>query len=90
MTEIDAVYAGGVFRPAGPVPLADGQAVRLTVVPAVPPDEWERRVRAAASFAEWRALADAGPADEPDFDILKAINDSRRATGFRVPDPETP
>lgn len=36
MTTIPAVYENGVFRPTGPVPLAEGTSVQLTAVPTPP------------------------------------------------------
>ena len=89
MTTVLAVYQGGVLRPVHPLPLAEGETVEVTVAkPKPPPDEWERRIRAAKTIEEWVALANACPDPEPDFDIVQAINETRRLTGFRLPDPE--
>jgi predicted DNA-binding antitoxin AbrB/MazE fold protein len=87
---IQAVYEGGVLRPVQPLDFAEGETVEVTVVKRKPPltlDEWERQIRAAKSFQEWVALANACPDPGPDFDIVNAINESRRLTGFRLPDP---
>ena len=52
-TVIDAVYQGGVFRPAVPPALPDGTAVRLTVMPAAQADPLDP----AAVLARIRAIA---------------------------------
>lgn len=98
MTSVKAVYENGVFRPTEPVALADGQAVRLTVdeasQPAVEPlspemAAYEARLKAATTLAELFEAFDTAP-DDPnsDFDIVAAVNQTRRETGFRLPDPE--
>lgn len=92
MISVLAVYENGVLRPNVPLALAEGETVSVTITPrpsALPFEEWERRIRAAKSIQEWVALANACPSPDPDFDVVKAINDSRRLTGFRVPDPES-
>jgi predicted DNA-binding antitoxin AbrB/MazE fold protein len=60
MTTIDAVYTGGVFRPAGPPDLPDGAAVRLQVVPTTPPppDAADVLARILASAAKARTDGD--------------------------------
>src|SRR5437868_1182857 len=94
MTTVTAVYENGVLRPTRPLALAEGQTVEVTVSepkPFEPPltlAEWERRIRAAKDVHEWMALANACPDPGPDYDIVKEINESRRLTGFRLPDPE--
>jgi len=94
MTTISAVYEGGVFRPTEKFDLAEGDVVDLTVSkPAPPPaepmtmDEWSRRIAAAKSIQEWADLANTCPDEDPEFDVIKAINESRRLTGFRMVDP---
>jgi len=92
MTTVFAVYEGGVLRPAHPLPFAEGETVEVTVAkPQLPPflDEWERRIRAAKSIQEWVALANACPNPDPDFDVVNALNETRRLTGFRLPEPES-
>jgi predicted DNA-binding antitoxin AbrB/MazE fold protein len=89
MTTVLAVYEGGVLRPAHPLPLAEGETVEVTFSkPGPAPDEWERQLRAAKSIQEWVALANANPNPTPDFDVVHALNETRRHTGFRLPDPE--
>ncbi len=89
MTTVLAVYEGGVLRPAHPLPLAEGETVEITVAKPRPmSDEWQRRLRAATSVQEWVALANANPNPAPDFDIGRAVNESRQQTGFRLPDPD--
>lgn len=92
-----AVYENGVFRPTGPVELAEGQQVQLSIYPRPPflplraptPEEQEylARLKAATTLQEMFAVMESAP-PEPDYDIMKLINESRRLTGFRVPDPE--
>ena len=47
MTQIEAVYQGGVFKPDGDVDLRENQRVRLTVQPIEPADAraWLQRVQ---------------------------------------------
>jgi predicted DNA-binding antitoxin AbrB/MazE fold protein len=92
MISVMAVYENGVLRPKEPLPLAEGQTVSLTVAPAQPalsPEEWERQIRAAKTIQEWVALANASPNPETEFDVVKAMNETRRLSGFRMPSPET-
>lgn len=97
MIQVPAVYENGVLRPTDPVRLSEGQQVLLHVYPETdlkpvrPPtaeeEEYARRLRAAKSLAEMYAvMATAPPA--PDFDVIAAVNESRRLTGFRMPDPD--
>jgi len=86
-----AVYEGGVLRPAQPLPFGEGETVEVTVAKSKSlssTEEWESRIHVAKNIQEWIALANACPNLEPDFDIEKAMNESRRLTGFRLPDPE--
>jgi predicted DNA-binding antitoxin AbrB/MazE fold protein len=92
MTTVRAVYQGGVLRPAHPLPLAEGETVEVTITKPNPPspDEWEREIRAAKTIQEWVALANACPTDTgAEFDIGKAISETRQLTGFRSPDPDS-
>jgi hypothetical protein len=52
------------------------------------PQEWESQIRNAKTIQEWVALANASPDEDSEFDLIKAINESRRLTGFRMPDSE--
>lgn len=90
MITVEATYENGVLRPSKPLELAEGEkvTVRVTAAPPLSVQEWEARIRSAKTFQEWMALANACPDPGPDFDIMKAINESRRLTGFRMPDPE--
>jgi predicted DNA-binding antitoxin AbrB/MazE fold protein len=88
---VQAVYQGGVLRPVQPLALDEGETVEITVAKPVRQGslaQWEKDIRAANSIQEWIALANACPNPETDFDIVKAINETRRLTGFRLPDPE--
>lgn len=92
MTTITAVYENGILRPTTPLELREGQTVELTVAETPPPmtiEVWKEKMRAAKSVAEWAALADACPESDPDpdYDVMKAINQARKETGFRVVDP---
>jgi predicted DNA-binding antitoxin AbrB/MazE fold protein len=85
-----AVYENGVLRPAGPLPLAEGETVELTVTrPRVgqePPtaEDADRRIREATTLREWITAADAAPDEDDDYDLLEALNENRRATGERL------
>ena len=63
MTTFDAVYRDGVLHPVVPLALADGTAVRLTVVPAaIPPaaplDPADVLARILATAAKARTVGD--------------------------------
>ena len=98
MITVLAVYENGVLRPAEPLPLAEGQQTQVVVYPRPPflplrpptPEEedYRRRLMAAKTIQEWVELANACPNPDPDFDVIKAVNETRRLTGFRMPDPE--
>ena len=88
---VQAVYEGGVLRPVQPLALNEGETVEITVAKPVRQAslaQWGEDIRAAKSIQEWVTLANACPNPEPDFDVVKAINETRRLTGFRFPDPE--
>jgi predicted DNA-binding antitoxin AbrB/MazE fold protein len=87
-TRVTAVYENGVLRPTTPLPLKDGDRVEITVAaaPPVSPARLEdaaQRIRAAKSFDEWIAAAEAAAALEPDdgYDLPEALNENRRAAG---------
>ena len=91
MINVQAVYENGVLRPEEPLKLTEGERVSISVSP-IPKvetlEQWGQWLRAAKSVEEWAELANACPDPGPDIDIMKAINESRRLTGFRMPDPE--
>jgi predicted DNA-binding antitoxin AbrB/MazE fold protein len=65
MTQIEAIYQGGVFKPLGAVQLAENQRVTLTVQPFEPEDvrAWLSRVQEMhrAFFAKHGYLPDSTP-----------------------------
>jgi predicted DNA-binding antitoxin AbrB/MazE fold protein len=101
MTTVLAVYENGVLRPSQPLDLAEGQQIHVTVhcglpglsPPSLPPptpeeQAYAERLKAAKSLEEMFAVMESAPETGEDFDIVKEINESRRLTGFRMPDPE--
>ncbi len=98
MIRVMAVYENGVFKPREPLKLPEGQLVQLAVYPQKPlvplrprtPEEedFERRIKAAKTWEEIFAVIDTAPQSTEDFDVVKAMNETRRLTGFRMPDPE--
>lgn len=100
-TIIQAVYEGGVLRPTKPLALPEGETVDVIITqmeplgpqlrePTPAEEDYARRLKAAKSLEEMHAVmatAPIGPEDE--FDIVKEINQSRRLTGFRMPDPDS-
>ena len=84
-TTVRATYENGTLRLEGPLPLTDGESVDVTVAtPALSPAEWERRIRAAKSISEWVELANSCPDEQDDFDVVAAMNETRRARGERL------
>lgn len=56
--DIEAIYGNGVFRPLGPVALAEGERVRVKVEPVGAPDLADP-IHFALSPERWRALCEA-------------------------------
>ena len=98
---VRAVYQGGVLRPVQPLALDEGETVDVTIAQAKPapsaprpptPEEedYARQVKAAKSLEEMFAVMATAPLTPDDeYDIIKEINESRRLTGFRMPDPDS-
>ena len=92
MTTVIAVYENGVLRPKLPLDLPEGQEARLSLnaldpfSPSVSNDEYLANLKAAKSIQELFAVIESG-SSEREVDPVDAINESRRLTGFRVPDP---
>jgi predicted DNA-binding antitoxin AbrB/MazE fold protein len=86
---IQAVYEGGVLRPIQPLPLAEGEAVEVTVAPttAAPPpvsaEEIIRRIQACKTYREWLEVTKLLPPDDGGYDIVKALDENRRWSGER-------
>jgi predicted DNA-binding antitoxin AbrB/MazE fold protein len=86
ITSVRAVYENGVLRPDRPLPYGEGAAVDVLITPAPEDDEVLGRMRAAKSLEELFAIADALPAEEGDdgYDVIRAMNETRRANGERL------
>ena len=65
MTQVEAIYQNGVFKPVGEVTLPENQRVRLEVRPIVTTDfhAWLERVREHQQqiVAEYSVLPDSTP-----------------------------
>jgi predicted DNA-binding antitoxin AbrB/MazE fold protein len=88
-TRVTAIYENGVLRPTQPLPLKDGDRVDFTVdVPADrrASDDVQQRIRRAKTFDEWIAAADEAAKHEPadGYDLLEALNETRRQAGERL------
>jgi predicted DNA-binding antitoxin AbrB/MazE fold protein len=98
MTTVLAVYEGGVLRPVEPLTLAEGQTVQVTVhphppvLPMRPPtpeeEDYVRRLQAAKTIEEMFAVMETAPPLPEGYDLCKALNANRKATGERLPFPE--
>ena len=90
---ITAVYENGVFRPTGPVALADGQTVDMLVsgLPRLPTplvdDEYSQRLAAAKTLTELFEVMDSAPDEDDGYDFFEAMNENRRMVGGRIPYP---
>lgn len=75
---------------ANAYPGEDSDFDKLPALPSPTPEEqaFAERMRSAKSLAEMYAVMETAPSSDDDYDIVKMINDSRRLTGFRMPDPE--
>lgn len=86
-TTVRAVYENGVLRPDRPLPLAEGQAVEVTVATpaesAAAEDELTHRLRAAKTIDEWLEATKLLPDDDGGYDIIAALNENRLWSGER-------
>ena len=93
---VRAVYAGGVLRPVQPLTLAEGEPVEVTVTPTgqtlraptLEEEDYARRVRAACSLDELLAILPTAPPLPEGYDLSRALNDNRKASGERLLFPE--
>lgn len=90
MSRIMAIYENGMLRPMEKLSLREGETVEVSVLPSeaqpppLGPDEWDQRIRTTSSFDEWVRLANSCPvADDDDYDVVEAMNQTRRANGER-------
>jgi predicted DNA-binding antitoxin AbrB/MazE fold protein len=102
MVTTQAVYEGGVLRPLEPLSLPEGKTVEVIITetnragsprraPTPAEEDYARRIKAAPSLAEMHAVMATAPPSPDDMpDLVEAINESRRRTGFRMPDPKPP
>jgi predicted DNA-binding antitoxin AbrB/MazE fold protein len=98
---VRAVYEGGVLRPIEPLALPEGETVDVIIAqlkstgprlrePTLAAEDYRRRINTAKSLKEMYAVMATSPSSpEDEFDIVKEINESRRLTGFRIPDPDS-
>src|SRR5205814_2692358 len=99
MLTIRAVYEGGVLRPVEPLTLTEGETVHVTIARTRPPapalraptpaeEDYARRIKAAKSLEEMFAIMATAPPLPPGYDLCRALNANRKATGERLPFPE--
>jgi predicted DNA-binding antitoxin AbrB/MazE fold protein len=100
ITNIRAIYEGGVLRPIDALSLQEGEAVNVVITQVDPPDvrlkeptpaevDYARKIREAKSLKEMFAVMATSPSSTNEMtDVVTEINQSRRLTGFRQPDPE--
>jgi predicted DNA-binding antitoxin AbrB/MazE fold protein len=87
VSTIQAVYENGVFRPKVRVDLPDGQPVDLrfeATRSAEADEEYAAKLREAVSLRDLFTIIESEPEAEIDVDGL--VDESRRASGFRMPD----
>jgi predicted DNA-binding antitoxin AbrB/MazE fold protein len=96
---VRAIYENGVLRPVEPLSLPEGEAVDLMIATtqqtapflrAPTPDEedYTRRIKAAKSLDEMYAVMATAPRLPEGYDLCRALNANRKATGERLPFPE--
>ena len=94
MTTVKAIYENGVLRPTERLPFKEGEAVEVTVSPKQDAglrsneEEGIRRMTEAKSLAELFAAYESLPKPSDGYDLCRALNDNRRATGERLLYPE--
>ena len=99
MTSVTAVYENGMLRPKQPLDLAEGEEVQVAVYPrrpALPPrpptpeeENYVRRLSAARTIDELHEIMLTAPQTDEDYNLIRALNDNRRATGERLLFPES-
>jgi hypothetical protein len=97
---VRARYLGGVLQLFEPLPLAEGVTIEVTIdkvetggqggqSPTPEEEDYARRLRAAKSLEEMYAVMETAPSSPEDpYDLIQRMNESRRLTGFRLPDSE--
>src|SRR5687767_5637747 len=100
MTNIQAIYEGGILRPLTPLALAEGATVDLTIAPtpaaaatpSLTEDEILCRIKACKSVHELIEVTKLLPPDDGGYDIVKALDENRRWSGERplLPDQAQP
>jgi len=89
---IRAVYQDGVLRPLEPLSLTEGDTFAVTIAraaaapqPTRTPEEdaYARRVMAAQSLEDLYAIMATAPPLPADYDLSRALNANREATGER-------
>ena len=91
---IRAVFEGGVLRPIKPLALSEGETVDVTIsltrspapsirAPTPAEEEYARRVKAARSLEEMYAVMATAPPLPEGYDLSRALNANRNATGER-------
>ena len=88
-TRVTAIFEKGVLRPTHPLALKEGERVEFTIDAQAEDgtkNEILDRIRGAKSFEEWIAAADEAAKLEPDdgYDLLEALNETRRQAGERL------
>jgi predicted DNA-binding antitoxin AbrB/MazE fold protein len=79
-----AVYENGVLRPAGPLPLAEGETVELAVSRVQKPPSEEAvigRIKAAKNLTELFAAYESLPAPPDGYDLMTALARNRELAG---------
>lgn len=91
---IRAVYERGILRPVQPLALDEGETVDVTIAKsgpapqAVTDEEIARRLKSAATIADWVGATKLLPAHDGGYDIIEALNENRLRSGERplIPD----
>ncbi len=84
-----AIYENGLLRLPRPLDVPEGTAVNVQVVhpqpkPSHPESEIERRIMAAKSMEEAYAIASEFPDNDPEYNVIKEMNETRRQAGSRL------
>ncbi len=97
---VRAIYENGVLRPVEPLRLPEGEAVDVTIAttqatapslraPTPEEEDYRRRIKAAKSLDEMYAIMTTAPRLPEGYDLTESLNANRKATGERLPFPET-
>ena len=83
---IRAIYREGVFRPIEPLIMKEGQAVEMTLTPAIQDtsiseDDIVHLIKSSKTISELHEATKRLPNDDGGYDVEKALMENRQWSG---------